>query len=248
MNKPHVFRLIAYSISILFFSFCACSKRERQQTISNYTFTNTLNEDVTVDFYNSMDDYQSLNNPLQTLKIPVGGSSTVELEALRTYWLDWYSQDFMFHNWSASEADKPSNISFPSPKFTTAIEDDNIAISSRPDISRLILFKGKELSSSWQVDIDGEPELNGTHVFTFRRDYTGEHRFTPQSGNTTVAPIGISMVNVSDASFRMAVVDTTGSSLASVYFLPNGDSASYTGRDTLVVNFNTSRYYNARRQ
>jgi hypothetical protein len=182
--------------------------------------------------------------------IPVGGALPVELEAVRTYWLDWYTADFMFSNWSMLDNRSPN--ASPAPKLAIANENDNIQISSRfSEYSRAVLLNGNDISSSWRVEISTKEGLNGIHLFTFRRDYTGEYKYIISAGDTTVSPITFSIEGIGPYIFTMVISDDKNGRLANVIFNPDQSMNPNPNRDTILVNFEKPLlYYNnpARRQ
>jgi hypothetical protein len=242
MLRLPFFTLLALSFSFLLAALSSCGKRDFIQTKSNYAFTNNMDRAVTLDFYDNADDYYGAKNSIKRLQIPVGSSTPVELDAMRSYWVDWYSADYSMNNWAVDSNGYQNNL--PSAELRVAAEDDEIGISSSmEDVSRWVLLSGNELSSNWKVDIDGTQALNGSHQFTFRRDYTGEYIFTPKVGAATVMPINYSLFSVRADYFRMKVKDSDGDQIAEIYFNSNPNSYPNFGRDTLMVNFRMVSYY-----
>lgn len=245
MIRYGTYSLPVLSFSVLLTVLTACSKREDLQRISTYSFINTLKKEVNIDFYSSKDDYNNAGNAIKSLKLPQGEMMSVELEALDTFWIDWYSADFSLNNWGIEYG---SNTYFygayPPPELRVAAQDDKISISSKStDISRSVLLNGSGLSSSWRADISGIEALDGTHNFTFRRDFKGVYSYTSTAGDTIIAPISYSLFQLRPLYFRMNIWDDQEGQLAEIYF--NSDPNSYPnfGRDTLMVNFRRVSYY-----
>jgi hypothetical protein len=240
MNRLHYSGLSALFLSIAALAFCSCNKKDLIQSVSTYTFTNSLESDVTIDIYNNQSDYYNRKNALKTLTIPVGNTLPIEFESVRNYWLDWYTSDFLYNNWATSFDGTASLIGYPPPKLNIASENDNIIISgSNPDMSRSVILNGNDLSSSWRMDITNIPALVGTHLFTFRRDYTGQYTFIGQTGDSTVMPVKMLITQVLGLSFRMDLMADNETRLAEVYYTAPSNWSQNSGRDTILVNFRT---------
>ena len=94
----HRDRLVLF-LAVLSLSLAACSKRHDLQTVSTYKFTNTLKEQVKLDIFSSSNDYNNGGEIICSYQIEAGDTVSISLAALKTYWIDWYSKDYSFHNW-----------------------------------------------------------------------------------------------------------------------------------------------------
>ena len=221
----------------------SCHKQE-VKTESTYTFTNTTGQRIMFDLYGSKEDYSRNANRMHQYIIEPGTAQQIEFEALKTYWIDWYSADYSMNNWRSTytnEFDRPS----PATEITIAAEDDHYSISSAiRDTSRSILMNGSGSSSTWQATITNSFGLNGIHRFVFKKDFSGEYTYTDTHGATSTKPIkyGISTAtfsSVAQLSFTLSVMDEGLAEFCKVKANPGQFISPHTGRDTMLIIFPT---------
>lgn len=69
---------------------------------STVSFTNQLDEEVTLYIYGSKADYGSNSNPIHKTSIPAGDVGRFPGDDFvngRTYYMDWFTSDYYYHNW-----------------------------------------------------------------------------------------------------------------------------------------------------
>jgi hypothetical protein len=205
------------------------------QTVTNYAITNTTPYKVAFDIYNKKEDYFTNTNRSEQYFIEPGATLNLSLEALKVYWIDWYSGDYTVNNWVDSLV--PSTDAMPMPKLQAAIEDDHFSIhTSFQDTSRSVLLNGSELSSTWKVNISSPIDLSGTHTFTFRRDFQCLYTYTNQSGNSTSRQYFYHIDNLqwSTLTFRAFLMAKQDRVFVALAF----DLTRFQqGRDTLIATF-----------
>src|SRR6478735_222670 len=105
-----------YAVCLLTLTILGCSKPEGLKTQSIYKFTNTLNERVNFDLYDNREDYGNGGPILNSYQIEPGAAASIPLQALKTYWIDWYSANYSFNNWGDSVSNGYAQGS-PGPKI-----------------------------------------------------------------------------------------------------------------------------------
>jgi hypothetical protein len=238
----------------------ACSKRKGIQTVSVYSFTNTLNYPVTFDVYGSKEDYSNNANIISRHVMEAGSTVPISFDAPKTYWVDWYTADYSFNNWGPDTVTTGQGNSFnnplPRPKLAIASEPDNISIRSlKRDTSLSVLLNGSGVSSTWQAVISDMPDLNGIHTFLFRKDFSGQYTFTRSTGAPAVQAFSYEVQDNQSSGYERSFILTTFDAnkipMVTFYFFVDAYSVSSSGRDTLKAYFNqsaSSDYYWARRQ
>lgn len=248
--------IIILSAAILFL-LISCSKPDISGT-SSYTFTNNTSAPVTLSLYGTEEDYNTEQHVMSSQRLQPGGHVTMPLEALRTYWIDWYSDGYSFSNWLCGNAiSQGSRAAAPSPELTTADRDDALSITTYPrDTMRSILLSSNGATSTWQLDVDNMPYYNGIHTFVFHKNFTGTYTYARTGGDTVVKPF-MYVVDITSNVFMPVCGDMT------VRLYPPGDERNMiaelgtmfdiyhsqrVGRDTLMVSlFNGSQWEPARR-
>lgn len=77
-----------------------CKKDPKDNT--PVTFINRVDKTITLDIYASEDDYASNSNKVETITIEPNDNKTIPGSTFlsgRTYYMDWYSDDFYHNNW-----------------------------------------------------------------------------------------------------------------------------------------------------
>ena len=171
-------RLLCFSLLALLAA--GCTKTHTINTESTYKFTNQTGRRVTFDLYPSKADYGNNTNRLQQLIFEPGSSHQLKLKVGESYWVDWYSDGYTFNNWDMSS----TNLSFKPELKIADVDDSRTLNATYQDTTRSIMLNGGELSTSWRGVVTGGTNQDGTHVFTFKKDFTGIHTFTNTSGQT----------------------------------------------------------------
>jgi hypothetical protein len=213
----------------------ASCKSPEVQTVSTYSINNATPYKVTLDIYPTKDDYLAYTNRSSQYFIEPGATLTLSLQALKTYWIDWYNANYTVNNWVDST--QSATDAMPKPKLQVAIVDDRFALgSSYRDTSRSVLLNGMATSSTWKAVVTSQPPINGTHTFTFRRDFQCMYTFTNPSGNSTTRQFWyfISNPQRSTTSFKVYIRTDQSSYFA---FLDFNNPSYKGGRDTLMASF-----------
>ena len=162
----------------------ACSKREEIARESTYTFNNKLEAHVNLDIYPTEKVYKSYTNRAGHYVINAGAKEQITLAVGKTYWIDWYSDDYSWNNmWDLGGSAQPG------PKLQTAAVDDvrDITQGSR-DTVRSVLLNGLGLSTSWTTTFMNVANQEETHQFIFRRNLSGQHSVI-RSGDSSIEAI-----------------------------------------------------------
>jgi len=151
---------------ILFFAliaFVSCKKKKADDTIS---FNNRLDKQVTVTVYPTMTDYANNTNPVMRKVVKGGEILTLPANSLvsgRTYYMDWYTDDFYTNNWF--------NDAFPQPYTQVAFTPSNNNSSFYFDpgftgYARKTYLATNDLFSNWHaVNAYMEDTSEGYHSF-----------------------------------------------------------------------------------
>ncbi len=244
ISYPIVFLLLLTLLA------ASCRKREQIQKASTYSFTNQTDRILTFDFYNNEADYALNANRLQQRQILPGQKAQIELEALKTYWIDWYSPDYSLNNWRSSFAGS-SDRPYPPAELTVAAMDDQFLVSADPDTSRSVLVGGGGTSSTWLAKLENEVAMNGTHRIIFRKDFRGEYTYTDAAGTSFYTPITYSVTsrmfyNNIPQGFDLSIMNDQRAEIINARFQLGPFTYQPTGRDTMLLTFvQSSPYYNS---
>ncbi|RYZ41534.1 MAG: hypothetical protein EOP49_28880 [Sphingobacteriales bacterium] len=108
---------------------------------------NGLQQRVYLDFYASQSDYENNRNPVRSLTVEGNGTVAVpeEFEGGATYFLDWYSEDLYYSNWSRN-----INVIFKVPNITPDLDPVMILSGNQSPARKLCLKAGKS-ESVWHA-------------------------------------------------------------------------------------------------
>lgn len=137
---------------IMIFSF-GCKKADTGPYTQSFTFNNTTGRTIILDLYKTKSDYNNNKKLVQRLTIQNETNASLNLEPWKTYYIDWYSDDFALSNW---QNNKLKGIAFPELKFEadTASTNINIAMPSDFDPStynRRLLLNGNKIEQLWKA-------------------------------------------------------------------------------------------------
>src|ERR1043165_6084841 len=112
-----------------------CNKPPGLQTVSIYSYTNTTPVHLSFDVYANQDDYYHSVNKLARYSLAPCATIQIPFEVSRTYWIDWYSDDYSYSNRIDSGVTGRSySDAYPGPRITAAEENDHFDIHrSKPD-------------------------------------------------------------------------------------------------------------------
>jgi hypothetical protein len=231
--RPYKYAICALVFGLLALS--ACKRHDEIQRISTYTFTNGMGVSLTMDLYPSMDDYNGCRNRISSVELAPGASKAVQLEALKTYGVDWYSADYKYSNWvEPAIRNAGPTVSTP-PELEVAMADDRrMLMIDRPDMSRLLLLNGNGSSSTWKAVVNAPAALPGTHIFRLGKDFNWVDSIF--NGGNVETRSGTFASHLGDyPDFYVTLFDGEGLNFAQLLY---GSWAGTTGRDTLMVEFN----------
>ncbi len=230
-----------------------CMKRPDVSNQSRYTFSNQTGREIFFDIYPGPDEYYSNSNRSEQHVISPGGNLDLQLEIQKTYWIDWYSADFSVNNWQELTSSRAS----PAPRITVAAEDDVYAVKCfNLDTSRAIVMNGNGAMSVWETTINNNPSLNGTHRFSFKKNFTGIYTYTDPGGasstqNFKFTQYSSSYSNGHPVSFRLSLSTDQVPNAFYATFNPGYIVTPRTGKDSTLIRFNlvspSTDYYAVRK-
>lgn len=227
----------------------ACGKKGIP-TESTYTFINRTGEKINLDMYGSKADYEADTNRLAHYIIMPDSSRKMVLEMGKTYWMDWYSDDYSVNNWQVWWSNpKPGaelNVADVDQQITMHIDD--------PDTVRSVLLNGST-STLWSGIVARGDSFDGTHSFLFKKDYQGIYKLDAPNGTHLETAFryivnGVNQEGLKTGRFTLYLRDMQGISLFGVSCHMNGWLPS-TGRDSLLIeplDGYPSHMFNVRRQ
>ena len=252
--------LLCLCLSAALLPIVSCKKHEIAKE-SNYTLTNSTGQRLTVDVYNTKEDYTNNTNRSSQYFLEANQDLRVKLKAPGTLYLDWYSDNYSYNNWDYNRSNNVITLMAETP---VAIEDDHVYLTNNfyPDTSRSVLLNGSGTSSTWEFAV---PFQNGTiqtgkYRFVFRKDFSGRYTFTNGAGNIStrdfhyyIQPASSSFSNIANPFYVVVSMDDFPNQPAfELYSRRQSYPYEMTSRDTLYANFynqgSSSAYYPAARQ
>jgi hypothetical protein len=181
-----------------------------------------------------MADYNFSRNLISSHQLASGDTLQLQLEALKTYGLDWYSADYKYSNWlEPLIRNAGPNLSTPAP-LEVAMEDDHRLLSiDRPDISRLILLNGNDPSSTWKSVVKNAGLHLGTHIIRLGKDFSWLDSVT-NGGNTEIHKGTFASHMGQYPEFVAILFNANGEDYAQLIF---GQAFSAGNRDTIMLSF-----------
>jgi|GEM_PF-3510983 len=167
----------------------SCTKMEDEADYHG-KISNPLGQRVHLKFFSTISDYEKDQNPVKTLTIEPNSALEVpqEFEAGTTYYLDWYSEDYRYTNWTRN-GDNSFTVANIYPEL-----DPVMTISSTRNPTRLLCLDGDQQSTTW-IAYDAVNwsssvwsslmEHRKFHKFVFRRDFTGTYYSIETPGDTS---------------------------------------------------------------
>lgn len=143
---------LGLSLFILFFCL-GCRKSDSGPYTQAFIFTNTTGRTIILDLYKTKSDYNNNKKLVQRLTIQNEANASLNLEPWKTYYIDWYSDDFALSNW---QNNKLNGIATPELKFEadTAATNINIALPEGFDpvtYNRRLLLNGNKIEQLWKA-------------------------------------------------------------------------------------------------
>ena len=216
---------------------------------TQYVFRNTGNQAITLDLYGAKADYGTNTNMLERFVLSPGGVGKTRLLVGKTYWVDWYSDDYSLNNMS-----RRLGITLPWPELVTADAEEmaiDIVYHSFRDTTRSVLFNGSGISSTWRGEFANGSAWDGIHEFVFRKDQSGDFTVTNRAGIVHKETFNYEMLEYQADStgnyFFGLFIENKQTNLTfrincTLYRYPNP-----TGRDSMEVNGNfygnSKRYF-----
>lgn len=236
-------KLLCYTLPVLLMGLAACSKHEGIPTECTYQFVNQSGVDITLDLYGSKADYLQNTSRLVHYTIAHGANFPVVLEVGKSYWMDWYNDNYTISNWRGTAG----TVLGSQIQLSAAEGGDTRTIGGvLPDTIRSVVLGGGSAFSEWR----GTDQSGQTHRFVFRKDFTGLHEYGFPSSTTTTDSINyeVYMINTTGSSTLQFTLGITRMQLSILnaacnlmYYPP------ITGRDSLIITGQGGGYF-VRRQ
>jgi hypothetical protein len=227
----------------------------------DYNFVNLTNKPINIKIYTSLNDYNNQTNVYlqgrvnikQYFYIPVG-----KFVVGSTYYVDWYSDDYLYNNWywsnislrnafSPSEKDYEfliNTVQWPDPSRRIWMKDS--ANQSRWVANDAYTFNGSIYSSIWSSMAWNMQNVS----LSLNRDYTA-HLLVLNSANQTIDSSLTYRANY-DSVQKISVLtlyNSGDSIIGTVVGTFNAASNNFTGPDNLsLTHINTMGYYQLVRQ
>ncbi|RYZ55774.1 MAG: hypothetical protein EOP49_02140 [Sphingobacteriales bacterium] len=186
------------SLCFACFLLAGCKKEENSTPTERYDFVNYTGKLLTMDFYKTRSDYNLGQKLLK--RILVDSAASIDLEPGVTYYLDWYSEDYLTSNWQNG---KTEGETLPPYKFETESGVNVLNVSLPPDredfsYNRVLLLSGSKSQQTWRAngfypdfgtsDVwDQMPVWQKELTFTFKKDFSVECSYRDSTGKTFVA-------------------------------------------------------------
>ncbi|MBS1771329.1 MAG: hypothetical protein JST82_00625 [Bacteroidetes bacterium] len=127
------------------------SCKKKSSDAPRVSFNNRLDKQVTLSVYASMTDYANGTNAVLRKSVKAGEIASfedVKFTAGKTYYMDWFTDDFYRNNWY--------NDAYPEPgtrvAFTPATGDNSYYLDpSFAGNSRMVFLADNDVSSSWHA-------------------------------------------------------------------------------------------------
>ena len=146
--SPMSLRPFAFLLAAALLTLAGCKKYSLEKETVQH-FSTTYNEPITVDLYQSRDDYANSRNVWKRLTVQAGQPQSVSMEIGRKYWIDWYNADYTLTNWlSETGAFPPQPTLSPGESSETHILQ---SLSTGVAYARRCLLPGNAASSTWSV-------------------------------------------------------------------------------------------------
>jgi len=143
---------LTFSLFILFFCL-GCRKSDTGPYTQSFTFTNNTGRTIILDLYKTKSDYNNNKKLVQRLTIQNEANASMNLEPWKTYYIDWYSDDFALTNW---QNNKLNGIAIPELKFEADTTNTDIIIAMPTDYepltyNRRLLLNGNKIKQLWKA-------------------------------------------------------------------------------------------------
>ncbi len=184
-------RLNLLSLLAAIWLLSACKVQEFPKD-ATYTFNNNTGQPVTLDVYNTQDDYTNNSNRVSRTSIAPGKNAQMTFGIGNTVWVDWYTADYSLSNWHNNKRIQKAGGQTLGlvGQINIAAMDDQINLAQSfgyTDTSRIILLNGSGSSSTWEMNIPSGvgSAYAGKHRFVFSKDFTCKYTYTSTFGGQT---------------------------------------------------------------
>lgn len=244
-------RLTALAVAVVIFG-SSCKKEKNENR--DVTFANQLSEKVTLDIYSSEKDYAANGNVVLRKVLPAGENTIIPGSTFAdgaTYYMDWYSDDYYYHNWfnDALPANTNSQVAFkPEPGNNTYYMQPMASGNARKTF-----LPGESVSSKWTAVnvylyskntgyVSYWQQLTSQERFreiTVNKDFKGTYRHQDSSGSILTETMDFMVHNSKEAyiEFRDVNKQILGSAVAGR--LPSEDGTEYisSSTDSVMIQF-----------
>ncbi len=182
-------RLLHFYVLLGCVVFLGCGKLGKEEPHYIYTLTNNTGEKIEFDIYRSQEDYNHNTNLYKKMVFEPGEKDTVELEALKDYYFDWYNEQGGCSNWLSIMG---STQFQPGIKYTAPKISDELTISTLVDYydtSRSIILNGGAYSRWVAAQIYDGVTPSGPAPYmeiTLKKDLGATLKQKKANGDTTV--------------------------------------------------------------
>jgi hypothetical protein len=176
------------AVVLLLALFSSCKVPKIPEVI-NYTFINNTGQHVTLDLYNTKEDYTHNANRVSRSRIVPLQSVTLPLAVSTPVWIDWYTDDYSTNNWQMDALNVTGQTVYQLAAETQPpVIDANASLSqylNYADTTRMVLLNGSDSGSTWQLSYNGSinPDRAGTHRLEVKKDFTCNYTFTNTQGS-----------------------------------------------------------------
>ncbi len=138
--------LFCFFLLLPFLSLTGCHETPSNQGFE-YNFENLTDKAINVKIYNTQSDYNTGTNAFLSGRMEVRGYYTVPMDKFvegRTYYVDWYSDDYLYSNWFWSSITLRNTFTPSATSYEFLVNTVQYA-----DPSRNIWMKGSGISTTW---------------------------------------------------------------------------------------------------
>jgi len=263
-RKNSIFPLSCLCFVLLALSCKKEKKTNNEITYTNVLFSNTISEELNLRIYNSLQDYYNNANIIQKGVIPANGQLQMpNMQVGKTYYLEWYSDDYTYSNWYNYYRKTDSSTITP-----TLIGNDTFTINLQNTIhcfNRLLSLNDSGTSSTWKaiggvsnfvVDPwDSLTENERYRVLVLRKDFSATYYHKDGLGNIIAdSLIQYTYKNTPDSEGVLMLHNLSRPSIAGTdeidympgYSLPIG--SGYMTKDTVFAILDSSVFFIMARQ
>lgn len=215
MQRPYLMPKPLLYLLLLQLLLSGCSKpktiaQTETSTERSTTFPNKTDKRIHLFVYTSIEDYTNSTNPLITTDIEPGSNYKLLMNDMRTYYVDWYADEYAYTNWSGVFFQKTFSLSHIILPDKTP---DTFAMTKSSELyrnARLFALNGNQPQTVWRAASAFKP-VPGNKVsiwndlsaddkarsFILKKDMTASY-ITTVNGNSITSANGKIVMNYSN--------------------------------------------------